>query len=200
MKLFKLIATCVMATLLVISITLNILLLCGFEFTRAKTESSPNLQTDVVTSETQTKPTDKYKDKQTEISNNQATSSKDDYKTYEAETHGVLYEDNNVKVTYDHSVEETYGYVHKIKIENKSTKTLNVLFTDVHINGQEVFTSGLTCEKLLPGTSSIEDFVVLDKDWEHFTNAPTNLTFKVKLTNAKSYLDLYESDTITFIG
>ena len=64
------------------------------------------------------------------------------------------------------------------------------------INGQKVYTSGLTCENLLPETTVVEDFVLLDKDYEHFTSSPDNVNFIIKLVNSKSRLDWYESDQI----
>lgn len=195
MKLFKLIATCVMATLLVISITLNILLLCGFKFTKGtEAEQTSDIPTKVYTSEVQT---EHNKNTATEsgTANNQTSSSENKGTT--VEPIGVIYEDNNIKVTYLQTEDSPAGIVHNFEVENLSDKTLTVVFTDMYVNGHPVYSSGLTCEKLFPGTTVTEELVLLDKEYELSTVSEYDISFVVKLVNAKSCLDLYNSNRIT---
>ena len=193
MKMFKLILNCVLSVLLVFSIVLNILLLCGFEFRREAQE--PTTSQTVTTTHNKKNPCTedaKVPDKnstgpQVDISETVSTS--------EMET-VLVYEDNNVKVSYVETQQDVFGIIHKFKIENNTAKTLTLSFTDVVINNQKVYISGLTCENLLPGTSVVEDFVLLESEWSQFTSAPNDINFIIKLVNAKSRLDWYESDQI----
>jgi hypothetical protein len=196
MKIFKLILNCVLPTLLVFSIVLNVLLLCGFEIRKDSKELTPSdVQTTVTPVEDDTSNECTKKPNKNPTTDSKPTTTSD--VVSEPDSEGTLvYEDNNIRVLYLETQQDVSGVVHKIKIENNTSKTLTVLFTDVIINGQKVYTSGLTCENLLPETDVVEDFVLLDKDWEHFTSSPDDVNFIIKLVNSKSRLDWYESDQI----
>ena len=107
-----------------------------------------------------------------------------------------VYEDSNVKVTYAGYEVKAYGPVIYFNVENLSSKSLTVLCTDVYIDGCRVYTSGLTCEKLAAGTETVEEFVLLPEDNVDVYDVD-KVSFIVKLVNAKSYLDLYESGYVT---
>ncbi len=194
MKIFKMVLNCVLPTILVFSIVLNVLLLCGFEFTKETSKNEPANQ--VVATDPTGKPerNDSAKTESEDILGDKVEV------TFEEESSKpcgkLVYEDDNFVITYLETTKESMDIVLKFNIENKSNKPLTILFTDVVINGQQVFTSGLTCENLLPKTDTIEDFVLLEKDWGHFTNSPTKVSFKIKLVNSKSRLDWYESNKI----
>jgi hypothetical protein len=196
MKIFKLILNCVLPTLLVFSIVLNVLLLCGFEIRKDSKELTPSdVQTTVTPVEDDASNECTKKPNKNPTTDSKPTTTSD--VVSEPDSEGTLvYEDNNIRVLYLETQQDVSGVVHKIKIENNTSKTLTVLFTDVIINGQKVYTSGLTCENLLPETDVVEDFVLLDKDWEHFTSSPDDVNFIIKLVNSKSRLDWYESDQI----
>lgn len=189
MKLFKLISVCVISVLLVVSIVLNIFLLSGFKFTK---ESCDKVPQPPVVLETEDQSDRNEFPKNDPSTQTYVDSSKEEVK----EETNYLYEDNNLKVTYVGKNPEPIEPTYLFKLENTSTKTITVLFTDVYVDGRQVFISGLTCEKLLPGTSVTEDFVLSNKEFEEYTTSPTNVTFKIKLVNSKSYLDLYESEQI----
>jgi hypothetical protein len=112
-------------------------------------------------------------------------------------TETLVYEDDNITVTYLTSTEDSDEIVHLFNIKNTSEKTLTVITSELYLNGQRVYTSGLTCEKLLPDTDSDEELVLLNKEWKQVTNYPSKVSFKIKLLNDKSRLDLYETDLIT---
>lgn len=196
MKLFKLILICVMTTLLVISITLNIFLLCGFRFTKDTDSQITDTPTKIYTSETQT---EHNEDTVTESSTtSRLNSSEDSNKSTEVEPISIaVYKDANVKVTYVQSNDSPAGIIHNFKIENLSSKTLTVVFTDIFVNGHPVYSSGLTCEKILPGATAVEELVLLDREYELSITSEHEISFIIKLINAKSYLDLYNSNRIT---
>lgn len=196
MKIFKMILNCVLPTLLVFSIVLNVLLLCGFEIRKDSKELTPsNTQTIVTPIEDDNRNECTKSPNKNPIIEDERTDTSTVVSEPESDVTSV-YEDNNIKVSYIETQQDVFGVVHKFRIENKTTKTLTVLFTDIIINGQKVYTSGLTCENLLPETTTVEDFVLLDKDYEHFTSSPDNVNFIIKLVNSKSRLDWYESDQL----
>ena len=201
MKTFKMILCCVIPTLLVISILLNVLLLCGFKFTRESGDTDKPVMT-----VTRTEPDDKKDDMNesaekddtvVDTSNPVVTQKYEDTTPTPNQTVGkVIYDDTNIKVTYVSTQKKGSDIVHNFKIENLTKKTLTVLFTDIIINGTKVYISGLTCENLLPETSSVEEFVLYEKDWTMFTEYPSDISFRIELVNSKSRLDWYESNLI----
>jgi hypothetical protein len=192
MKLFKIIMNSVITTILIISITLNVLLLCGFQFTKDTSEMDIPSTSKPATIETTSIDT---------IDTNAEFVSQDTTKaTYnesaEDTNEEVIYQDDNIKVKYLQSTDAPAGTEHNFEIENKSSKTLTIVFTDLYVNGHPVYSSGLTCEKLLPGTTTVEEMVLLDKEASVSTTDEHTVSFIIKLVNAKSCLDLYDSERI----
>lgn len=200
MKTFKMVLNCVLPTLLVFSIVLNILLLCGFEFTR-KTDTEPVLKPTTTNTEPydfREEPNTTDEDEDTNTSNLVVTQKYEETSPNPEQPVGKLvYDDTNIKVTYVSTQKIDEGIVHNFKIENLTKKTLNVSFTDIIINGTKVYISGLTCENLLPETDTVEEFVLYEKDWNSFTENPSDISFRIELVNSKSRLDWYESNLIT---
>lgn len=190
MKLFKLISICVISIILIISIVLNIFLLSGVKFvTDAPEEPISHTIVDnknIITTEPVPKPS--YPDHTVK---EEIVPGKTDVPiTY-------LYEDNNIRVKYLGQDKKRVECTYLFEVENISSKTVNVLFTDIYLDGQQLFISGLTCENLLPKTTVVEDFVLSSKEVDQSYKFPVTVTFKIKLVNSKSYLDLYESKQIT---
>jgi hypothetical protein len=218
MKLFKLILNCVLSVLLIVSIVLNVFLLAGFKIVREDYEPNNPEQTEVQIEVAETdrvinhhQKKDKYKkpEKDTEETFAEETFVEETFveelttvpneeTSVPEEPAYIIYEDNNIRVKYicfDYTrPDPTYYFA----IENLSTKTLNVLFTNVCIDNQLVYISGLTCENLLPETSLVDEFVLSTEDNVSFNPATSVISFKIKLTNSKSYLDLYTTEQITF--
>jgi hypothetical protein len=218
MKTFKLILNWVLPVLLVISIVLNIFLACRPESTE---ENEPaDVVTETVQPDTPEKPKDRDKDKDRPTldrdSNKYKDSQKHDSITYPSDKHNdeshctrepnnkpeykaeenVIYQDNNIKIIYLYTEEVASGLAHKFRLENTSSKTLTVLLTDIHIDGRKIFVSGLTCDKLLPHDSAVEDLILMSNEVVQSAKDPSDFSFVVKLVNEKSKLDLYESDRI----
>ena len=83
------------------------------------------------------------------------------------------------------------------EVENNYNTALNITFDNLLVDGARVYNSGLTCEKLLPGNMAVEDFVVKDFDGSQDSDVEREFAFNIKLMNAKSYLDLYETEQVT---
>ena len=191
---------CIIAAILVVSLTINILAFAGYKLVRDTDEQNkPGANNNTST----------YYDYDFEVEDDDSaepntlpnidvsTDDKDD-ETPDV-NHVLVYEDRNIKVTYCGLKDEFYELTYLFEIENKSAKTLNITFDDLYINGKRAYVSGLTCEDLLPNTSAIADFVVKDVefDYDKNQNSEMSFTFNIKLMNANSYLDLYETDSIT---
>lgn len=201
MKMFKLILCCVIPTLLVISILLNVLLLCGFRFTKDNQTTKQTISQvkvdDEKPNELRYPPSDSIDDS-TETKLPEVTQQVEDTSLEDDKNVGkIVYDDTNIKVTYVSTQKVGSDIVHNFKIENLTKKTLSINFTDVIINGTKVYISGLTCENLLPETDTVEEFVLYEKDWNSFTENPSDISFRIELVNSKSRLDWYESNLIT---
>lgn len=197
MKTFKMILCCVIPTLLVLSIILNILLLCGFEFSRPKTEP------EILTSQTLVIPEEEKSEeplieteKETKPNSGIPTVDYDKPVEIVEPTETAVYEDDNIKITYLTCDETTEEIIHSFKIENKSQKAISLITSELYLNGQRIYISGLTCDKLLPQSETTEELVLLNNEWKQFTNYPSKISLKLKLVNEKSKLDLYETGLI----
>lgn len=198
MKLFKIIMNCVIATLLIVSVTINIFVLAGFRIVDTDTyTSNTNVSQNAnMDEQDESKRPDKkdYKKDNKKDNNCFENTSTEDTEEFEGI---VVYEDDNIIVTYFGIKEDTDELTYLFEIENLSNKTINVTFDEIYIDGHRVYNSGLTCEKLLPETSQTEDFVIKEFEGEQDSDSYKEFTFNIKLMNAKSYLDLYETEQVT---
>lgn len=206
MKLFKIIVNCVIVTLLFLSITLSTIIL---------------VKEDAIESEVVKEPVQEYDCDHTSVTNNDNTvvailthatvTIENSIPAIEdlppaavieeelAEEDTLFYQDSNITVAYVGYEDKETGPVLYFKIKNTSDKPVNVLFTDVYLDGCEVYVSGLKCLNLEAGEESTDQFILYQKDGVDIFNVDT-VSFIIKLTSAKSYLDLYESErmSITF--
>lgn len=194
MKLFKIIMNCVIATLLVVSVAINIFVLAGFRIVDTDTyTSNSNVSQNANMDEQDESKKHNKKDHKKDNNCFENTSTEE----CEEPSGIVVYEDDNIIVTYFGIKEEADELTYLFEIENLSNKTINVTFDEIYIDGQRVYNSGLTCEKLLSNTSQTEDFVIKDFEGEQDVDSYKEFTFNIKLMNAKSYLDLYETEQVT---
>ena len=194
MKLFKIIMNCVIATLLIVSIAINIFVLAGFRVVNTnmytpKTNESQNAFCEP--QDESKKPDNKHNKKDAGCFENTSTEETE-------EPVGVLvYEDDNIAVTYFGIKEEADELTYLFEIENLSDRTINVIFDELYLDSQRAYISGLTCENLLPNKSAVEDFVVKEAEGDQNPDSYEEFTFNIKLMNAKSYLDFYETEPVT---
>ena len=118
--------------------------------------------------------------------------------TKPAENKNIVYQDANVVITYLRSEESDFGPVYKFEVANTGNRAFTVQFSDVYVNGYRMALSGLYCENLQPETKAIDDFILLTNEWEDITDSPSEVKFTVVLVNPDTYLNLFESDRITF--
>ena len=198
MKLFKIIMNCVIATLLVVSITLNIFVLAGFRIVDTDTytpntnvSQNANNEPQNESEESHKKHDNKHhKDKTNEFENTSIEESE------EEAIRELVYQDDNITVYFCGLKADTAELTYLFEVENNSNTALNITFDNLLVDGARVYNSGLTCEKLLPGNMAVEDFVVKDFDGSQDSDVEREFAFNIKLMNAISYLDLYETEQV----
>ena len=204
MKLFKIIMNCVMSVLLVLSIALNIFVLSVLGISNGESFKQALLAKELLnafssTETTETTEPDVYPNEWF-VTDDPNYSIENHNPNNEPTTTTPIYQDENVKITYMKKEEDhLLGPVYKFVIENTSDRPLTVSFSDVYIDGFKVDLSGLYCEDLEVGAKAVSELTLYTSEWEDFTTNPKRVEFRVRLTNPKSLLTIYEtSDRITF--
>lgn len=199
MKTFKIIMNCIIAALLVVSLTINILALSGFRLVGKDTYTPNTNVSQNANNEPQNecnKPNNKQPNKQPNNFNNQQNNTQQSV----TETKDVFFENELVRITYLKYEEGVFGPEYVFEIENISDKELTVRFSDLYIDNYQVFISGLTCTDLLAGKKAVSEMTLLTTEWEQFTDCPTSVSFIIEIVNPKSYSTYFKSDRIDFIG
>lgn len=199
MKLFKIIMNCVIATLLVVSITLNIFVLAGFRIVYTDTYI-PNTNVSQNANNEPQNGCNKQNNKQPNRQPNNFNNQQNNTQQSPTETREVFFENELVRITYLKYEEGVFGPEYVFEIENISDKELTVRFSDLYIDNYQVYISGLTCTDLLAGKKAVSEMTLLTTEWEQFTDCPTSVSFVIEIVNPKSYSTYFESDRIDFIG
>lgn len=199
MKLFKIIMNCVIATLLVVSITLNIFVLAGFRIVDTDTYT-PNTNVSQNANNEPQNECNKQNNKQPNKQPNNFNNQQNNTQQSATETKDVFFENEFVRITYLKYEDGVFGPEYIFEIENISDKELTVRFSDLYIDNYQVFISGLTCTDLLAGKKAVSEMTLLTTEWEQFTDCPTSVSFIIEIVNPKSYYTYFKSDRIDFIG
>jgi hypothetical protein len=195
MKTFKIIMNCIIAALLVVSLTINILALSGFRLV-GKDTYTPNTNVSQNANNEPQNECNKQPNKQPNNFNNQQNNTQQN----NTETKEVFFENEFVRITYLKYEDGVFGPEYVFEIENISDKELTVRFSDLYIDNYQVFISGLTCTDLLAGKKAVSEMTLLTTEWEQFTDCPTSVSFIIEIVNPKSYSTYFKSDRIDFIG
>ena len=198
MKLFKIIMNCVIATLFIASIILNIFVLSGFRLVDTNTYTPEIEEPKNEQSEAQNEPNehDIIKPNKHVVNKENECEKPPVEEPVEEPIKDLVYQDNNITVFFCGLKEDSAELTYQFEIKNTSSTSLNIVFDNLIIDGERVYISGLTCEKLLPGNTSVEDFVVKEVDSSQNANIKREFKFNIQLMNAKSYLDLYETEQV----
>ena len=199
MKTFKIIMNCVIAALLVVSLTINILALAGFRLV-GKDTYTPNTNVSQNAYNEPQNECNKQNNKQPNKQPNNFNNQQNNTQQSATETKGVFFENEFVRITYLKYEDGVFGPEYVFEIENISDKELTVRFSDLYIDNYQVFISGLTCTDLLAGKKAVSEMTLLTTEWEQFTDCPTSVSFIIEIVNPKSYSTYFKSDRIDFIG
>lgn len=199
MKLFKIIMNCVIATLLVVSVTINIFVLAGFRIVNTNTYT-PNTNVSQNANNEPQNECNKQNNRQPNKQPNSFNTQQNNTQQNNTETKEVFFENEFVRITYLKYEDSIFGPEYIFEIENISDKELTVRFSDLYIDNYQVFISGLTCTDLLAGKKAVSEMTLLTTEWEQFTDCPTSVSFIIEIVNPKSYSTYFKSDRINFIG
>ena len=111
-------------------------------------------------------------------------------------TDTVIYEDAYVKVTYVKQELSIFGPTVKFLVESKTTKTINISFNDVYIDGFMAETCSAYVSDLTEGKKSFETLYIYESDYEDFTRFPSMIEFTIRIIDSDSWDRLAESDVI----
>lgn len=205
MKSLKLIIVSVAITLLIVglavSIACNKFILAVFDITDVESFKNAVISQELVESlqQIQSAPADtETKDHNTETVQIPTEDSKSEVADNVIVKDEIIYEDSYVKITYVKQELSIFGPTIKFLVESKTDKTIDISFTDVHIDGFMADTVGVYVSELAEGKKSFETLYIYESDYEDFTNYPSMIEFTIKVQDSESWNDLAESDTIYF--
>jgi hypothetical protein len=108
----------------------------------------------------------------------------------------VIYEDTYIKVTYVKQELSIFGPAIKFLIESKTTQTIDISFTNVHIDGYMADLCGVFVSELAEGKKSFETLYIYESDYENYTSFPSMVEFTIKVQDSSSWADLAKSNPI----
>jgi hypothetical protein len=111
-------------------------------------------------------------------------------------TDTIIYEDAYAKVTYVKQELSIFGPTVKFLVESKTTKTINISFNDVYIDGFMAESCSAYVSDLTEGKKSFETLYIYEYDYEDFTSFPSIIEFTIKVIDSESWDRLAESDVI----
>lgn len=199
MKLFKIIMNCVIITLLVVSVTLNVFVLAGYRIVDTNTYT-PNTNVSQNANREPQNECNKQNSRQPNKQPNSFNNQQNKVQQNNTDTKELFFKNEFVRITYLKYEDGVFGPEYVFEIENISDKELTVRFSDLYIDNYQVFISGLTCTDLLAGKRAISEMILLTTEWEQFTDCPTSVSFVIEIVNPKSYSTYFKSERIDFIG
>lgn len=108
----------------------------------------------------------------------------------------VIYEDTYIKVTYVKQELSIFGPAIKFLIESKTTQTIDISFTNVHIDGYMADLCGVFVPELAEGKKSFETLYIYESDYENYTSFPSMVEFTIEVQDSESWADLAKSNPI----
>ena len=171
MKLFKTIVIIVLAVLLTLSLSLNVFILTIFEISDVESFKQVLFCRELLESLQQTAIPEPEEDPDLELDS--------EFTQDEAR---VIYDENNVRVTFIKQKAGLVGPSLVLSIENTGTKTIDVDFTNVFINDWRADLSGCYCSSLDGGGKAIETLTLWESDYEDIADRPEKVEFTLLIT------------------
>lgn len=115
--------------------------------------------------------------------------------TSDATESKVVFSEGNIKITYVEQESGLLGPSFKFLIENNSTDSIYVSFTDVYVDGYLTdLSGGSTLSELAPSRKTFVSLTVWESDYEDFTDSPTNVEYTILVVNADTWETIVEVD------
>lgn len=119
-----------------------------------------------------------------------------DKETPATSINNIIYEDDYIKVTYVKQENSIFGPTLKFLIENKTSETLDISFTDVYIDGYLTDVCGVYVSDLTSEKKSFESLYLYESEYEAFTSFPSMVEFAIKVQSSETWANLSESQVI----
>lgn len=113
------------------------------------------------------------------------------------QTGKVIFNENNIKITYVSEEDGLVGPAFKFYIENNSNKPIDVSFTDVYIDDYQADLSGGYVYGLGAGRKVYQNLTLWKSDYEDFTASPSKVEFVIKIYDPDIWDPIVETDYIT---
>ena len=171
MKLFKTIVIIILAVGLALSLSLNIFILTILEVSDAESFKQVLLCRELLESFEQLGPPEFEEEPETEPDSDLTQ-----------DESRVIYDDNNVRITFIKQKAGLLGPSLVLSIENTGTKTIDVEFTNVFINDCRADFSSCYCSSLDGGGKAIETLTLWESDYEDTADRPEKVEFTLLIT------------------
>lgn len=110
----------------------------------------------------------------------------------------VLYDENDVKITYTGMIEDTLGININLLVENSSDKSVTVQVRDFSIDGSS--TDAICSIDVAPGTKTNDDISIFSSEFEKNSLVYKDIKeakLKFHIFDMNSIMDSYDTDEIT---
>jgi hypothetical protein len=227
MKLAKTIIITVLATLLTLSVSLNIFVFTIFEIhdvdsfkeVLIATElidsfkdleqgtdednkdevPDTNIEDDDNSSNVTDIPTTEIPDSEpsTEDTSTPDVEDEEDESTETIPTDTIIFSEEGVTISYVTFFEDMWGLNFKFCVENNSDKTVNVYFNDVYVDDFATSLSGGSCLDLLPGKKAFVELTIYESEYKEITDYPSYIEYTIRLRDSETYNIIVEQDSNT---
>jgi hypothetical protein len=226
MKLAKTIIITVLATLLTLSVSLNIFVFTIFEIHDVDSFKEVLIATELVDSfkdleqDTDEDNKDEVPDINIEDEDNTDSNVPDDTPTTETPesepstedtptsdvedestetipTDTIIFSEEGVTISYVTFFEDMWGLNFKFCVENNSDKTVNVYFNDVYVDDFATSLSGGSCLDLLPGKKAFVELTIYESEYKEITDYPSYIEYTIRLRDSETYNIIVEQDSNT---
>lgn len=209
MKLAKTIIICVLSCLLTLSVSLNIFTYTIFGIHDVESFKQVLLSKEILESFTSigNGSEDTYDDSTTNSSNdgsepNQTPEQTPDQQEPEEDTNklikgDIIFDEGNILITFVEQSEGLLGPSFKFCVENKTSKSINVSFTDLYIDGFMTEVSGGSIQQLESGKKAFVDVTIWEMEYEDFTNYPEQVEYIIRIWDPETWADIIVSDKQT---
>lgn len=205
MKLVKTIIICVLSCLLTLSVSLNIFTYTIFGIHDVESFKQVLFSKEILDSFTSVGngSEDTSDDAITDSSNDGSKSDQTpEQQEPEVDTNkltkgDIIFDEGNILITFVEQSEGLLGPQFKFCVENKTSKSINVSFTDLYIDGFMAEVSGGSIQQLESGKKAFIDVTIWEMEYEDFTNDPEQVEYIIRIWDPETWVDIIVSDKQT---
>jgi hypothetical protein len=103
----------------------------------------------------------------------------------------IVYSENGITITYLKQESSLFGPSFKFSVTNNSNQVLWVSATNVYIDDVQASVSGGSVSDVEIGKKAFFDLILLESEYEDFTDSPTKVEFDIKIYDDDTWEDMY---------